>query len=259
MAIDPSKSVPEDAASVSSLQSMTEESAKAAMRAPVDQAWGNARGSLVGNIIGGLASSLMGIAQGGIFSGLDRAAETIHDGQEALNNRADLLDPLLDYGSVCIPAGLNITGTGPLPYRQQIGPMRGVSIRYGNVAGAGLSLDDVGLWDIRLQVTASWVRVLTSKFEVALNVYPPGGGSPFSSQRAIFSSGSEQTVTIVSSVVIDEPGYYAIPFVSTNASTRQVLGGPGWSRLTAQHITRDVDGSWGDGSENSDEPEPESE
>lgn len=217
---------------------------------------GDGLASGLGGIVDGIGNSLRGIAQGGIFSGLDHAAETIRDNQETLNTRTDLLSPLLDYGSVYMPAGLRITGTGPLPYRQQIGPMRGVSIRYANTSpGAGLSLDDVGLWDIRLQVTASWVRVLTSKFEVALNVYGPRGGSVFSQQKAIFMSEHEQTVTIVSSVVIDEPGYYAIPWVRTNASTRQVLGGPGWSRLTAQHITRDVDGSWGDGSENSDEPE----
>lgn len=217
---------------------------------------GNGIAAGVGGVVDGIANSFRGIAQGGIFSGLDHAAETIRDGQERLNDRTDLLSPLLDYGSVCMPAGLRITGTGPLPYRQQIGPMRGVSVRYaGTSPGAGLSLDDVGLWDIRLQVTASWVRILTSKFEVALNVYAPNGGTPFSQQKAIFMSEHEQTVTIVSSVVVDRPGYYAIPWVLTNASTRQVLGGPGWSRLTAQHISHEVDGSWADGSENSDIPE----
>ena len=257
MAIDPSKSVPDDAASVSSLQSMTEESAKAAMRAPVDQAWGNARGSLVGNILGGIANALAGVFDiGSIFAPIGQVMETYRDGQETLNDRTDLLSPLLDYGSVCMPAGMRFAGRGALPYSQQIGPMRGVSIAYDNSNyGAGLSLGDKGLWDIRLQVTASWVRILDAKFEVVLDVYPPDSWYPFSQQRAILTSEHEQTVTIVSSVVVPEPGYNVIPSVISNAGSRRVLGGPGWSRLTAQHIARDVDGAWADGSENSDIPE----
>ncbi|MDU0478398.1 hypothetical protein QVA66_03985 [Staphylococcus chromogenes] len=52
MALVPDKTVPRDAASVKTLQSMTEESAKQIMRTPVDNAWGQAKISLLDLIIG---------------------------------------------------------------------------------------------------------------------------------------------------------------------------------------------------------------
>ena len=66
MAIDPSQSTPSDVATVSSLQSTTEASAKAAMRAPIDSSWGSARGNFVTNIISGIGQALLG-GIGGIF------------------------------------------------------------------------------------------------------------------------------------------------------------------------------------------------
>ena len=57
MAIDPSQSTPSDVATVSSLQSTTEASAKAAMRAPIESSWGSARGNFVGNILAGIGQA----------------------------------------------------------------------------------------------------------------------------------------------------------------------------------------------------------
>lgn len=61
MAIDPNKETPSDVASISSLQSMTEESAKAAMRAGVDGSFGGMKINLLGlldGLLGGLIEKI---------------------------------------------------------------------------------------------------------------------------------------------------------------------------------------------------------
>lgn len=219
----------------------------------------------VGNIFGGviekIGQALMGITQGGMFSTIDDASTRIIDGQEALNDRTDLLSPLLDYGSVTMPSGQPFTGTGVLPFTRQVGPMRNVSVR--TAGGGGLTFGDKGLWDIRLQATGSWVITGgTTQVQVSLIVYTPNGDW-YSEQRTMFaiSSGDliknsgEQTHVIVSSVVVPEAGYYVRARVALNSSTRKFLGGPMWSRLTAQHISREVEGNWDDGGESSDPTE----
>ena len=80
MAIDPSQSTPSDVATVSSLQSTTEASAKAAMRAPIDSSWGSARGNFVTNIISGIGQALLG-GIGGIFQPISDGMKPIRDAQ----------------------------------------------------------------------------------------------------------------------------------------------------------------------------------
>ena len=142
MAIDPSQSIPDDVATVSSLQSMTEESAKALMRAPIDAAWEGAKLSL-GGILNAIGLALQGILQGGLFSSIDQASLYLTDGQEALADEIELLSPLLDYGSVCMPAGQPHQGQGMLPFSRQIGPMRGVEIVHAQ-GGSGLRVGGPG-------------------------------------------------------------------------------------------------------------------
>ena len=155
MAIDPSKSVPDDAASVSSLQSMTEESAKAAMRAPVDQAWGNARGSLVGNIIGGLASSLMGIRQGGLFSHWDAAVDDFRSGQHDIEDRVDVIEGTQGFVHAYMSRNINAEwGIGnnwrDLPFDAQHGPALGASVS----PNGEIVLGSQGLWQISAKAHA---------------------------------------------------------------------------------------------------------
>lgn len=218
-------------------------------------------GGLFGGVIDKIGQALMGITQGGMFSTIDEATLRITDGQEALNDRTDLLSPLLDYGSVTMPSGQPFSGTGVLPFTRQVGPMRNVTVR--TAGGGGLTFGDKGLWDIRLQATGSWVVTTgTTQVQVALIVYTPEGNW-YSEQRTMFaiSSGDliknsgEQTHVIVSSVVVPAAGYYVRGRVTLNAGTRKFLGGPMWSRLTAQHISREVDGNWDDGGETSDPTE----
>lgn len=227
-------------------------------------ALGDGLASGFSGIVNGIGNSLRGVSQGGIFSSIDEASQHIRDGQEDLESRADLLSPLLDYGSVSMPSGQPTSGTGFLPFSRQIGPIRGIELFKGSSTNDhGIKFLEKGLWDIRMQCTASWLIAADGLVEVSLNVYPPQGGTPFSTQKSIFYSSrsgiadgaSEQTHVINSSVVVPAPGYFVLVFVNRCAPQRGWLGGPAWSRLTAQHISREVDGSWDDGSGNSDVPE----
>ncbi|AKF27781.1 hypothetical protein YH66_09565 [[Brevibacterium] flavum] len=72
MAIDPGKSTPEDVASISSLQSMTEESAKLAMRGGIDNSFGGLKINfldLLGGLLGGAVNLVGKILEGAVELG----------------------------------------------------------------------------------------------------------------------------------------------------------------------------------------------
>lgn len=193
--------------------------------------------------IDGIANALKGMVNNTIFDPLGKA---VKEGQLELNNRVDLLSPIQDYGSLYIPSGdRELKGAQTLPFIAQIGPMRGCR-QYGN----GIMLLDKGLWDIRAQVTFSWVRTIVmgqQDIPVILKVFTPDG-ELFSSQRSCSNSGGVNTQTIVSSVVVPDSGYYIEVAVEYIFLGRGIYRGPAWTRLTAQHISRQVVGDWGDGS-----------
>ncbi|WP_155895065.1 hypothetical protein [Corynebacterium vitaeruminis] len=244
---------------------MTEQDAKAKMRLAPDLIYRGAQGSLITNVLGGIANAItMGLQ--GIFTGLTSgfssiagSVKPIVDGQLSLDSRIDLLSPLLDYGAVTMPDGQPFTGTGKLPFSVQIGPMRNVE----KSGTDGLKLLDAGLWDIRLHAQASWVAAQSARCEVDLVVTAPDG-SEFSRQSSIdvreatanlvnpISNSGEHVHTIVSTVVVPAAGYTVHAHVVANAPTRRFYGGPRWSRLVAQHISREVNGNWADGSGTSD-------
>ena len=57
------------------------------------------------------------------------------------NERADLLDPIMDFGQSYMPTGLGFSGSGRLPFRDQRGPARGVRIE-----NNGIRLLGRGCW-----------------------------------------------------------------------------------------------------------------
>lgn len=164
----------------------------------------------------------------------------VADGQEALNNRVDLLSPLLDYGSAYMGSVNGIFNTGIMPFTNQIGPLRGVEM-----TANGFKLLDKGLWDIRAQITASWVAtVFVPTVRWRVRVTAPNG-TLYSEQTATLTDSNLMTQTIVSSVVVPEPGYLVQVEVQTMTTGRGMMGGPRWNRLTVQHISRNVDGHTG--------------
>lgn len=246
---DGSKPTPKGAltpSGVKALQSITEESARNQIRSQALVPWQEARGNFFENIIGGIGQAfengLRGIVDGlsSIFDPVRRAGEAARDGQVDINNRVDLLSPLLDYGSLSTPPGKGdaLNGDGRVPFTYQIGPMRGVT----PVDGM-LRLDDKGLWDIRCMVTANWF-FFAGELIVHLRVLEPDGETVYSEQGHYTSSTSIQTKTLVSSVVIPEPGYFAEVQVKA-ADGRGWMTGPQWTRLSAQHMSRVVAGGTG--------------
>ena len=194
------------------------------------------------NLIAGIGNALRGIFDvDGLFAPIGRAAAEIRDGQLDLNNRVDLLSPLQDYGSVYMPGGRELRGAITIPFTEQIGPMQGCE-RFNE----GIRLLGKGLWDIRAQVTWSWVLLLTDAVTWEVRVYRPDG-SIFSRQTAYTTAANSVTGTIVSSVVVPEAGYYVQVQITNIAIGRGIIGGPAWTRLTVQHISHSVVGDWGDG------------
>lgn len=166
----------------------------------------------------------------------------------------NLLSPLLDYRSVSTtPTGSDaMKGTGQMPFNFQIGPFKGVS-KKSNV----LVLDGPGLWDLRAQVTASWTaNPLAKKLQVYLRVLRPDG-SIFSEQAHYAETQNSITIPVVSSVCVPTAGYQVDVWVYSQDRNRGWWSGPKWTRLTAQHISRDVEN--GSGGETSTTPTEEPE
>lgn len=219
---------------------------------------GRALGEGFRGIVTGITDALNGVfSSGSIFAGIGKYAKTVRDGQQDLNDRTDLLSPLLDYGSVTSPAEPRLHGNGRINFTKQLGPMRGVEVYTNNDDSwtyGGLRLLDKGLWDIYCQVTIDQIVLnLDLQFRyVDLDVHRPDG-SLYSTQRHIVNSDSRHSATIVTSVVIPEPGYRVLAYVRLGTDRRGVLSGPMYNRLTAQHISREVDGNWFKGNEKSTE------
>ena len=208
---DDSQPVPKGAytpSSVKALQSVTESSARAEIRSQALVPWQEGRNNFFTNIIGGIGRAfqdgLQGLTGGlgGIFGSIVGAGKTVRDGQDELTHRADLLSPLLDYCSASTPPGGGnaLVGTGRMPFTYQIGPSRGATLD-----GGRIRLEDKGLWDLRAMVTASWIALAGGNLRAYLRVLRPDG-TIFSEQGFYASTTSSQTMTLVSSVVVPEPG-----------------------------------------------------
>ena len=218
MAIDPSQTTPPDAATVSSLQSTTEESAKAAMRAPIESSWGSARGNFVGNILAGIGQALTG-GLGGIFQPISDGMKPIRDAQLDLQNRTDLLEGVQGYAHAYMTKNVNAqwnlgNNWRTMPFDGQVGPAVGATVR-----GDGrISMDSVGLWLIYAK-THGRATGFTGGGGVTMrvNVYRPDGsayssayvrGTSLVDAGAITSTYGNISLVGVVPVVIDEPGCY---------------------------------------------------
>ena len=216
-----------------------------------------AKESLLGNLLGGFFGVMTGIFTGAVSiipswfpSGAHQFAQQIRDGQRDLNDRTDLLSPLLDYCSVSSDpgSGEHRVSNNRFPFNYQIGPSQGVTI----MGDGRIRLDDKGLWDLRAMITASW-KVTNDQIQVFLRVLKPDGGlhSVYSEQGYYMKTSNNVTMTLVSSVVVPEPGYFVDMYI-IGPGDRGYWVGPKWNRLTVQHISREVEN--GTGSEGSAEP-----
>ena len=218
MAIDPSQTTPPDAATVSSLQSTTEDSAKAAMRAPIEASWGSARGNFVGNILAGIGQALTG-GLGGIFQPISDGMKPIRDAQLDLQNRTDLLEGVQGYAHAYMTKNVNAqwnlgNNWRTMPFDGQVGPSVGATVR----SDGRVSMDSKGLWLIYAK-THGRSTGFTGGGGVTMrvNVYRPDGsayssayvrGTSLVDAGAVVSTYGNVSLVAVVPVVIDEPGCY---------------------------------------------------
>lgn len=238
------------------IQNLTDADVRNQIKSQALLPWQSAHGSFFTNIIGGIGTAIWNGVNGfvntiGSWAGIFHQAGTqIRDGQRDLNDRTDLLSPLLDYCSVSSDpgSGEHRVSNNRFPFNYQIGPSQGVTI----MGDGRIRLDDKGLWDLRAMITASW-KVSNDQIQVFLRVLKPDGGlhSVYSEQGYYMKTSNNVTMTLVSSVVVPEPGYFVDMYI-IGPGDRGYWVGPKWNRLTVQHISRSVTN--GTGSEGSAEP-----
>ena len=200
---------------------------------------GAALGRSLDSIATDIAAALRGTLDGrNPFYKISEATKPFRDGQRDLENRVDLLSPLLDYGAVALSRDGN-RDTGRLGFTDQIGPMRGVE----KLASGGLRFLDKGLWLITLQLQPDQVILDFNIFvrtAVEIRVKRPDG-DVYSVRDIITGYGNEHTMTGVMPVVVPDPGYTVEIWCTEIRTLRKFVAGERASILTAQHITRKTD------------------
>ena len=145
------------------------------------------------------------------------------------NERADLLDPIMDFGQSYMPAGLNFRGTGKIPFRRQRGPARGVVIE-----NDGIRLLGKGAWQITSDIRPSWIVSIGQTYVYAeIRCYAPDG-SLYTYQKFRTSLEWEHTLTLGADFVVPGSNYFVSIHITDAASNRQFYGGWAVTRLAAK-------------------------
>ena len=145
------------------------------------------------------------------------------------NERADLLDPIMDFGQSYMPTGMNFKGTGKLPFRNQRGPARGVRIE-----NDGIRLLGQGAWQISCCVRPSWVAPLSGTLvRVEIRCYSPNG-TLYAYQEFTTGTIENHSLELSADFVVPAPNYFVSAHVTRSASARQFFGGWAVTRLAAK-------------------------
>ena len=145
------------------------------------------------------------------------------------NERADLLDPIMDFGQSYMPTGLGFRGTGKLPFRNQRGPARGVRIE-----NDGIRLLGEGAWQISCTVFSSWVLAISGVgVMVEIRCYSPTG-TLYSYQKHRTGTDSNHSIDFSADFVVPGPNYFISVHVTQAASSREFPGGWAITRLAAK-------------------------
>jgi hypothetical protein len=177
---------------------------------------------------------------------------------DATGRRVDVarLMDLLNYGSAFCPIvgarDMARTGAGKLPFTEFVGYHRATEIK----EGGGITFGVAGTWDIRVKATGgfySYPYVGTSAYMdtyLEIDVHEPDG-TVFSKESAYFPDNFFNTSIVVAggvtyqkstcsfsaSVQVPEAGYYVTAWINGGHGSRPYLGGPQWTRMTAQNIS----------------------
>ena len=145
------------------------------------------------------------------------------------NERADLLDPIMDFGQSYMPTGMNFKGTGKLPFRNQRGPARGVRIE-----NDGIRLLGQGAWQISCCVRPSWILAISGTIvDVAVRCYSPDG-TLYTYQKFTTAVEGTHNLELSADFVVPEPNYFVSVHVTKAPSSRQFYGGWAVTRLAAK-------------------------
>ena len=145
------------------------------------------------------------------------------------NERADLLDPIMDFGQSYMPTGMNFTGTGKLPFRNQRGPARGVLIE-----NDGIRLLGKGAWQIACCVRPSWILAISGTLvRVEIRCYRPNG-TLYTYQEFTTGTIENHSLELSADFVVPDPNYFVSAHVTRAASARQFFGGYAVTRLAAK-------------------------
>ena len=145
------------------------------------------------------------------------------------NERADLLDPIMDFGQSYMPTGLNFTGTGKLPFRNQRGPARGVRIE-----NDGIRLLGKGAWQVSCCVRPSWILAIAGTLvKVEIRCYRPNG-TLYTYQEFTTGTDNNHSLELSADFVVPDPNYFISAHVTRSASGRQFFGGYAVTRLAAK-------------------------
>ena len=145
------------------------------------------------------------------------------------NERADLLDPIMDFGQSYMPTGMNFKGTGKLPFRNQRGPARGVRIE-----NDGIRLLGKGAWQIACCVHPSWILAISGTLVVVeARCYRPDG-TLYTYQKFTTAVEGTHNLELSADFVVPEPNYFVSVHVTKAPSSRQFYGGWAVTRLAAK-------------------------
>ena len=145
------------------------------------------------------------------------------------NERADLLDPIMDFGQSYMPTGMNFTGTGKLPFRNQRGPARGVVIE-----NDGIRLLGQGAWQISCCIRPSWILAISGTIvDVAIRCYRPDG-TLYTYHEFTTGSENHHSIELSADFVVPGPNYFVSAHITRSASSRQFYGGWAITRFAAK-------------------------
>lgn len=177
-----------------------------------------------GSILGQVIADVKAVA-----NSANDGVGAISDGMSDLEARQDLLDPVMDFGQSYMPTGTGFRGSGRIPFSNQRGPARGVTIE-----NNGMRLLGAGTWQVTCEVRPSWIRLVTRSITYQVNCYTPTG-SLYTYQSFIDDSSQEtHSVSFGADFVVPDSGYFVAVHVNEIGTGRGHIGGWAATRLVAK-------------------------